>query len=206
MDTELPVFFIFAIVVGFGLIIAVMAFQRTAKKRTARLSPAFGLGTCKRVGFFGSAVEGLYRSYSCRYTLQYPSQYDPGGALLRIAVTDPNRWSAETANMGSRLLVKFGLAKDFDIGDRELDERFRFSADDEGILRSVFDSEAARDAMHTLAATENFKGVGARAERMDFQWAPRNPKLDEETDTVRFRLETAVSFAQACNIAPRLGS
>jgi hypothetical protein len=206
MDPSDSAAIIFAIIVGLGLGAAALAWRQAARKRLERLSPAFELGTCRPAGTFGTAVEGLYKGYTCRYTIQYASQYDPGGALLRINATGTHRWSAELANTGSRLLVKFGLAKDFDIGDRVLDERFRFSADDEAALQSVFGTESARDAMHTLAATDNFKGVGAREERVDFRWAPRSRALDEDTDTVRFRLETATNFAGACNLTPRLGS
>lgn len=206
MDNDQTAFFIFGLIGFLGLGIAALAIRQTARKRMARLAPAFELGTAKKVGLFGSAVEGLYKGYTCRYTVQYASQYDPGGALLRMVASSSNPWSVELANTGSRLLVKFGLAKDFDIGDRVLDERFRFSADDEGVLRSVFGTESTRDAMHTLSATENFKGVGAREDRIDFRWAPRNTRLDEDSETVRFRLETAVTLARACNIVPRLGS
>ncbi len=206
MDPSDSAAIIFMIIIGLGIGAAVLAWRKTARKRLERLSPAFELGTSRPSGPFGSAVEGLYKGYTCRYTVQYASQYDPGGALLRIAAIGAKRWSAEPANAGSRLMVKLGLARDFEIGDRVLDERFRFSADDEAALQSVFGTEQARDALHTLAATKNFKGVGAREDRVDIRWAPRNRQIDEDTDTVRFRLETATGLAIACNLVPRLGS
>lgn len=206
MNFENAAFTIFAIVIGLGLGAAGLAFWQTARKRLERLSPAFELGTCRTIGPFGSAIEGLYKGYTCRYSIQYASQYDPGGARLRINATSNTQWSAEPANTGSKLLVKFGLAKDYEIGDRVLDERFRFTAEDEGVLQTIFGTESARDAMHTLAATENFKSVGAREERIDFQWAPRNRHIDEETESLRFRLESAISLAIACNLMPRFGN
>ncbi len=206
MDFENTAFIIFTIVIGLGLGAAALAFRQTARKRLERLSPAFELGTCRssrtvRICDRGS-VQGLHLPLhdSIRLAVR------PG----RSAAPDRRRqhqpWSAEPANTGSRLLVKFGSAKDFDIGDRVLDERFRFSAEDEGVLRSIFGTESARDAMHTLAATENFKCVGAREDRIDFQWAPRNRHLDEDTETLRFRLETATNLATACNLTPRFGN
>ena len=185
-----------------GLAFAVYLLLRTGWRRAERLRVAFELGTSKPAGVLGSAVDGLYRGYSCRYQVQYPSQYDRGGASLRLMVSSPHQWSTEVAKPGTRLLTRFGLLKDFEIGDRELDEHFRFAADDEGSLRSIFATEAARDAMHVLVASENFESVRVRPERVDVRWSPRMPKLDEEPEALRARLEFVVPLVQACGYPP----
>ena len=87
------------------------------------------------------------------------------------------------------MLAQFGLLRDFEIGDRELDEHFRFSADDEGSLRSVFGTEAVRDAMHVLTASENFESIRVRPERVVVRGSPRTPRLDEEPEALRTRLK-----------------
>ena len=197
-------------VIGFvatGIVVlAVIAvvLHRKAQRRAEQLGPAFELGTVRPAGPLSSGIAGLYRSYTCRYTIQYPSQYDRGGALLRIELHSPYRWSAERANVGSRVLVKIGLVTDLTIGDRELDEHFRFSADHEESLRSVFAVEKARESLHLLVADENFDSIGVRSEHMDIKWSPRNPKLDDDPDILRARLESGTAFAAVCGYSPRL--
>ena len=190
-----------AILAG-GLAIALFLLLKKGRQRAEKVGVAFELGTSKPAGVLGSAVDGLYRGYSCRYQIQYPSQYDRGGANLRFAVTSPHQWSAEVAKPGTRMLAKFGLLKDFEIGDRELDEHFRFAADEEGSLRSVFGTEAVRDAIHVLTASENFESVRVRTERIDVRWSPRMPRLDEEPDTLRIRLEFVTTLVVACGYPP----
>ena len=99
-------------------------------------------------------------------------------------------------------MAKLGLLKDFEIGDRELDEHFRFAADEEGYLRSIFGVEAVRDAMHVLAASENFESVHVRPERVDVKWSPRMPRLDEDPETLRTRLEFVTTLMVACGYPP----
>ena len=120
-----------------GLAVALFMLVKKGRQRAEKLGVAFDLGTSKPAGVLGSAVDGLYSGYSCRYQIQYPSQYDRGGATLRFAITSPHQWSAEVTKPGTRMLAKFGLLKDFEIGDRELDEHFRFTADEEA--KSAFD-------------------------------------------------------------------
>lgn len=196
-----PLVLVVALLAG-GLAFAVYLLLRTGRRRVERLRVAFELGTSKPAGVLGSAVDGLYRGYSCRYQVQYPSQYDRGGASLRLMASSPHQWTIEVAKPGTRLLTRFGLLKDFEIGDRELDEHFRFAANEEGSLRSLFATEAVRDAMHVLAASENFESVRVRPERVDIRWSPRMPKLDEEPEALRSRLEFVVTLVQACGYPP----
>jgi len=190
-----------AILIG-GLAVVLFMLLNKGRQRADKLGGAFELGTSKPAGVLGSAVDGLYRGYSCRFQIQYPSQYDRGGANLRFAITSPHQWSAEVAKPGTRILAKFGLLKDFEIGDRELDEHFRFAADEEGSLRSVFGTEAVRDAMHVLTASENFESVRVRPERVDVRWSPRVPRLDEEPETLRTRLDFVTALVAACGYPP----
>jgi hypothetical protein len=202
MDPEIAKLALLVTILAGGLAVALYLLVRTGRRRAENLGAAFELGTSKPAGVLGSAVDGLYRGYSCRYQIQYPSQYDRGGANLRFAITSPHQWSAEVAKPGTRMLTKFGLLKDFHIGDRELDEHFRFAADEEGILRSIFGTEAVRGAMHVLTASENFESVRVRPERIDIRWSPRMPKLDEEPETLRARLEFVTTLVVACGYPP----
>jgi len=190
------------LIAGLGIMIAVL--RSMGRRRLQRLGSAFELGTSKSVGFLGIAVGGVYRGYSCRLLIQHASQYDRGGATLRVAVSSPNRWSAEISKPGARLMVKVGLLKDLDIGDQMLDEHLRFSADDEGSLLSLFGIEAVRAAMRQLVASENFESVNVREERVDVKWSPRVAKIDEDPDVLRTRLELATAVVAACSYPPSL--
>jgi hypothetical protein len=185
-----------------GLAFAVYLLFRTGQRRAERLAVAFELGTSKPAGILGSAVDGLYRGYSCRYQIQYPSQYDRGGASVRLMVTSPHQWTAEVAKPGTRLLTRFGLVKDLEIGERELDEHFRFASEDESSLRSLFATQAVRDAMHVLTGSENFESIRVRPERVDIRWSPRMPQLDEEPEALRARLEFATALVVGCGFPP----
>jgi len=193
--------FVVAILSG-GLAVVLLILVKKGRRRAEKLAAAFELGTSRPAGVLGSAVDGIYRGYSCRYQIQYPSQYDRGGANLRFAVTSPHHWSAEVAKPGTRMLARLGLLKDFEIGDRELDEHYRFAADEEASLRSVFAIEAVRDAMHVLTASENFESVRVRPERVDVRWSPRMLQLDEEPETLRTRLEFVTTLTLACGYPP----
>lgn len=190
-----------AILLG-GLLLALVVLLGKGRKRAERLAPAFELGTSSPEGFLGSNVGGLYRGYSCRFQIRYASQYDRGGATLRVAASSPHRWTAEIEKPGTRLLAKFGLLKDLEIGDRELDQHIRFAADDEGNLRSLFGSESVLDAMHVLSASENFESVQVRSNTVNVTWAPRMEKLDEDPEALRMRLEDVVTLVIACGYPP----
>jgi hypothetical protein len=202
MDLEMAKLTLVVAILTGGLAVVLFMLLKKGRQRAEKLGVAFELGTSKPAGVLGSAVEGLYRGYSCRYQIQYPSQYDRGGAVLRFAVTSPHEWSAEVAKPGTRLLAKFGLLKDFEIGDRDLDEHFRFAADDEGSLRSVFSTGAVLDAMHLLTASENFESVRVRPDMINVRWSPRMPRLDEEPETLRTRLEFVTALTLACGYPP----
>jgi len=202
MDSEIAKLALVVAVLTGGLAVVFFMLVKKGRVRAEKLGVAFELGTSKPAGVLGSATDGLYRGYSCRYQIQYPSQYDRGGANLRFAVTSPHQWSAEVTKTGTRMLAKFGLLKDFEVGDRELDEHFRFAGDEEGNLRSVFGTEAVRDAMHVLTASENFESIRVRPERVDVRWSPRMPRLDEEPETLRTRLEFVTTLVVACGYPP----
>jgi hypothetical protein len=202
MDPEtLKLALVVALFTG-GLAVVLFMLVKKGRRRAEKLETAFELGTSKPAGVLGSAVDGIYRGYSCRYQIQYPSQYDRGGANIRFAVTSTHQWSAEVAKPGTRLLARLGVLKDFEIGDRELDENYRFAADQEESLRSVFGTQAVRDAMHLLTASENFESVRVRPERVDVRWSPRMPRLDEEPETLRVRLEFVTALVVACGYPP----
>ena len=202
MDSEIAKLALVVAVLAGGLAVVLFMLVKKGRVRAEKLGVAFELGTSRPAGVLGSAVDGLYRGYSCRYQIQYPSQYDRGGSILRIAITSPHQWSAEATKPGTRMLAKFGLLKDFKIGDHEMDEHFRFSADEEASLRSVFGTEAVRDAMHVLTASENFESIRVRPERVDVRWSPRIPRLDEEPETLRNRLEFVTTLVVACGYPP----
>jgi len=206
MDPDVLKIVIGAAVLTIGLSIMVVVLRSKGRHRLERLGPAFELGTSCAVGFLGSAVGGLYRGYSCRLLIQHASQYDRGGATLRLAVFSPHRWSAEIPNPGARLMVKVGLFKNLEIGDHALDEHLRFSADDEGSLLSLFGIEGVRAAMHRLVASENFESVHAHNERVDVKWSPRVANIDEDPDVLRVRLELATAFVAACSYPPQLNA
>jgi hypothetical protein len=172
------------------------------RRRAEQLGMAFELGTARPGSFLGSAVDGLYQGFSCRYQIQYASQYDRGGASLRLAVTSNHEWTVEVQKPGTELLAKFGLLKDLEIGDRELDDHFRFAAADEGVLRSLFGTDSVRDAMHVLAASENFESIRIRSAKIIVRWSPRMKNLDENPEALRRRLEYAASLAIALGYPP----
>ncbi len=189
-----------------GVTVAVVVMRRVGRRRFDLLAPAFDFGTCRMVGPFGLAVEGLYRGFSCRYTIQPASQNNPGGASLRLAVTGAGRWSAEVAGTGSRLLVTMGFLKDLEIGDPDLDLRLRFTAEDESGLRSLFGADHVRKAFRGVVETENIAGVRCRADRLETRWSPRDRRLDEDGEVVRNRLEAVAGLAAACGYVPRMDS
>ena len=191
-----------ALTIGLGVVLLLL--RQKGRRRAKRLGAAFDLGTSRPAGVLDSAVEGLYSGYSCRYFVQYASQYDRGGASLRLSVDAPHRWTVEVAKTGTRLLARLGLLKDFEIGDSELDQHLRFAAPDEGVLRSVFGSEGVRDAMRRLGFSENFETCHVRLDRVDVRWSPRMPELDEDPEILRSRLEIASSLVGACGYPPRL--
>ncbi len=188
------------LVTGLAVVLAILGGK--SRRRADRLAPAFELGTACPTGFLGSAVAGIYRGYSCRYQIQYASQYDRGGGSVRLSVSSPHQWSAEINKPGTRLLSRFGLLQDLDVGDRELDEHLRFAASEEGELRTLFASETVLNAMHVLGASENFESIHVRADRVDVKWSPRMPKLDEDPEVLRNRLDFVSELVMASGYPP----
>ena len=202
MDSELiQLALVVALLTG-GLVGVLLILLRRGRLRAERLSTAFELGTSRPAGILASAVDGLFAGYSCRYQIQYASQYDRGGAGLKLAVASPHQWSAEVSKPGMRMLTRFGVLEDFEVGDRELDEHLRFAADDERGLRTLFAGEAVRQAMHTLAASENFDSIRVRRQRVDVRWSPRMVELDEDPVWLRSRLDFVIALVRACGYAP----
>lgn len=189
-----------------GVTIAAVVMRRHGRKLRDELAPAFDFGTCHKVGPFGLVVEGLSRGFTCRYSIQPASQHNPGGASLRLMVNGGATWTAETAGAGSRLLVKMGVLQDLEIGDPEIDPKLRFTAEDEGGLRSLFGTEQVRTAFRMVLETENFKRVLCRADRLEARWSPRDRRLDEDVAVVQSRLENVTGLAAACGYVPRMDS
>jgi hypothetical protein len=189
---------------GVGIAAAVM--RHHGRRRLEELGPAFEFGTCRKIGPFGLAVEGLYRGFTCRYTIHPASQHNPGGASLRLAVTGAGTWSADVAGSGSRLMVKMGFLQDLEIGDPELDLQLRFTAEDESGLRSLFGTDHVRTAFRGVLETENLASVRCRADRLEARWSPRARRLDEDGDILRKRLEAVAGLAAACGHVPRMDS
>ncbi len=193
-----------AVVVAVSIIVIVMV-RRSGRRRLDNLAPAFELGTTRVVGPFGNIIEGIYQGYSARYTVEQRSQYSPGGATLRVGATSPQQWSAGVEDVGSKLMVRVGILKDFNIGDPDLDQRLRFSGSDETTLLSLFSTTATRTAMRTLSDTANFNSVTVRPDRVDVKWAPRKPELDDNPDILRARLDTVTGLLTACGYPPQMG-
>ena len=113
MDPEIVKLALVVAVLTGGLVAVLFMLVKKVRQRAEKLGVAFELGTSKAAGVLGSAVDGLYRGYSCRYQIQYASQYDRGGASLRFAVTSPHQWSAEVTKPGTRILAKFESLESF---------------------------------------------------------------------------------------------
>jgi len=203
-DDLFAIFAVVAVLAAVGVAVAML--RRSGQKRFETLAPAFDFGTSRRVGLFGTTVEGIWHGYFCRYTIQPASQHSPGGALLRLAVSAAGRWSAERATAGSRFMVQAGILRDQEIGDPDLDLQLRFTADDPGLLRSIFGIEGVRTAIRNVLETENFAVARLGKRGLEVRWSPRDRRLDEDVDILRRRLEVAVDLASACGYPPRLGT
>jgi len=205
-DFEDPVVVV-ALAVGAAVlaIVVVLVLRRGGRRRMETLAPAFELGTTRLGGPFGYSIEGLYQGYPCRYSIEQRSQYSPGGANLRIRAISQQQWSMGIHDVGSQLMVRVGILKDFQIGDSELDERFRFSGADQTMVMSVFAAEPVRMAIRALTGTENFNSVTVRPDRIDVKWSPRDPDLDENPEVLRSRLAVATKLTTACGYPPQIG-
>lgn len=204
MNPDLGIAAVVAVVVVAGLAAALLMVSRLGRQRYERLAPAFELGTCRAVGLLGTAVEGLYRGYTCRYMIQHASQYNPGGASLRLAAGCPFAWSAHVADAGSRLMVKAGLLQDIRVADGAFGDRLRFATRDEASLRSLLGTEEVRSALERLLASPNFESVRARDDRLEARWAPRAPQLDDDPEVLRLRLDAIADLAAASGCSPLL--
>jgi hypothetical protein len=202
MDAEIFKLAVIVAILTGGLALVLLILVSKHRQRAQRLGIAFELGTARPGSFLGSAVDGVYQGYACRYQIQYASQYDRGGASLRLAVNSTHEWTSEVQKPGTELLAKFGLLKDFEIGDRELDEHLRFAAADEYVLRSLFGTESIRNAMHVLAASENFESIRVRSGKVVVRWSPRTKSLDEDPEALRRRLEYVASLVIALGYPP----
>jgi hypothetical protein len=196
-----------ALAVGAALLVigVMLMLRRGGRRRLETLAPAFELGTTRVSGPFGYSIEGLYQGYPCRYSIEQRSQYSPGGVTLRIRAISHSQWSAGIKDVGSQLMVRVGILKDYQIGDAELDERLRFSAADEAAVMTAFASDATRAAMRALVGSDNFSSITVRPDRVDVKWNPRDPELDENPEVVRNRLAATTSLLAACGYPPQIG-
>jgi hypothetical protein len=151
-------------------------------------------------------VEGLYQGYFSRYTIQQASQYDRGGAMLRVDAISSQKWSAQRSQPGTGLLVTLGVLKDVEVGHAELDQHFRFTADDGDALRGLFGIDRVREALLRFANTTNADSVSVREDRLDFKWSPRSAELDEDPEVLRERLTVAIELTTAVGAPPRLAA
>jgi len=186
-----------------GLGVAIGLFRKSGQARFELLAPAFELGTCRKIGPWGAALEGLFQGYSCRYIIQPASQNNPGGAVLRVAITGGVPWSAEMPGAGTRLMIRMGILQDLEIGEPDLDSSLRFAAGDENALRNLFGSTQVRASFRRITEGENLAGVRVTPHRFEIRWAPRNRDLDEDVGVLRQRLENAVGSVAACRYPPR---
>ncbi len=186
-------------------LVAVAAYRRASRRRLEALAAAFDMGTTRVVGLFGTGIEGLSHGYHCRYGIEHASQYNPGGATLRVRASSPLQWSAGVAEFGTRLMVRLGVLRDMRIGDDDLDQRLRFSSSDVGALLGLFGHDRTRITMRALAATAHFSSLTVRADRTDVRWAPRRPDLDEDPAVARARIAAALELLTACGGAPVIG-
>jgi hypothetical protein len=206
MDPQLLPFALLAIVVaGFAAVI-VFIIRRRSGALLEKLGPAFELGTSRPARPFGAGVEGLYQGYFSRYTVQQASQYDRGGAMLRVNATSSQKWSAQRSQPGTGLLVTLGVLKDVEVGDAQLDRHFRFTADDSEALRGLFRLDRVREAVLRFANTANAESVSVREDRVDLKWSPRSAELDEDPEVLRDRLTVAIELTTATGAPPRLAA
>ena len=204
MDPQLLPFAALAIVVAGFATVLVLVLRRRSRTLLERLGPAFELGTSRPVRPFGAGVEGLYLGYFSRYTVQQASQYDRGGAMLRVDATSSQKWSAQRSQPGTGLLVTLGVLKDVEVGHAELDQHFRFTADDGDALRGLFGVDSVREALLRFANTTNAESVTVREDRFDLKWSPRSAELDEDPEVLRERLTVAIELTTATGAPPRL--
>lgn len=202
---ESTIVLLVAVAVAAALALVVVGIRRAGQRRLETLGPAFELGTARVSGALSTGVAGLYKGYTCQYTVEQRSQYTPGGATLRVSASSPLQWAVSRQDMGSRLMTQIGLLKNVAIGDVELDARLRFSGSDAASLVSVFGLERTRSPLRGLSDTENFASVTVRNQRVDVKWAPRNPSLDDNPDALRRRLAGAIDLLTACGIPPAMG-
>ncbi len=204
-DLEEP--FIAPLLAAVGVLVAVglgVLLRRSARHRVDALAAAFEAGTAHTVGLLASTVAGIFRGYVCRYTIQPRSQYNPGGATLRVDVTSPLEWSASRQDAGARIMAGLGILKDIRLGDEELDA-LRIASRDESALRSTLGQESVRSALRDLMRTAGFHSISVRSDRALARWSPRRPELDENVEVVRRRLEATVAVLAACGDPPRMG-
>jgi hypothetical protein len=192
------------VVVAFGVVFALA--RRSTRSRLEKVVPAFELGTTRLVGTITSSLEGIFQGFTCRYTIENPSQHNPGGATLRVSAVSTVQWSAAVEDFGSRLMARLGLLKDIEIGDAEVDDRVRFSSRDDIAFTGLFGQERPREAIRRLAAAENFSSITVRGDRTDVKWAPRNAGLDENADAVRARMEDVIELLSASGSSPSVGA
>ena len=191
-----------------GLFVA-LAGRRGAIRRLLKVEAAFEPASSHFSGFPVPSLWGRSSGYLWKYRLRAKTNNSPGGAVLETRVSTHMDWKAveighgpQLINMGGLLAVQLGFLQDIEIGDADLDRRLRFSASNAVHLKSAFDSESVRRAMLALAESPNFRAVSVHKGRCSVRWAPRNPELDEDVDSVRTRLRGVVDLLTALGHSP----
>ena len=185
--------------------IAIVAFAvRAQRRKLARLEPLFDPGSA-RVARMGGWIAGLARGYSCRYAIQHRSQYNPGGAILRLGVVAPVQWTARKEGLLSRGMVRLGLARDLKSDDPGLDERLRFTAHSSSDLMGALGTSAARSALERVSASDRFQHVKVAFGRCEVRWSPSDRHADVSVEVVSDRLDATLELVTALGYPPRMG-
>ena len=184
--------------------LAIIAFAvRAQRRKLARLEPLFEPGTV-RVSRMGGWIAGLMRGYTCRYTIQNRSQYNPGGATLRLGVVAPIAWAARLEGLLSRGMVRLGLTQDLKLGDPGLDERLRFTAHSSSDLMGALGISAARSALERVSTSDRFQHVKVSSGRCEVRWSPSDRRADVSEEVVRHRLDATLDLVTALGYPPQM--
>jgi|GEM_PF-3197395 len=193
---------------GFVVLIVV---RRRLVGRLQALENAFEPASARVGGLIPSGITGRWQGYTFRYSLQMRSNNSPGGATITSRVRAPFDWRAaaiwqgpKVANLAMLGLMQLGLLRDVKVGDPELDRQLRFSAKDPQELTVAFGTVGLREAMQRLLGLKNFRSIAISRGTLVAVWTPRDPKLDEDIETVRGRLSALVDLVSALGCSPML--
>jgi len=203
LDHEMVTILVAVAVTAATLLILVLA-VRSQRRKMAALEPLFEPGSA-RLSRLGGRITGGLGGYACRYAVQQRSQYNPGGAVLRIGVNAPVAWAARPQGLLSRGMVRLGLAQDLEIGDPDLDERLRFTARSTSDLAGALGTNSARAALARVSESARFQYVKVGSDRCELRWSPADRRADTSSEVVQERLESALELVRALGYPPRMG-